>query len=553
MMHPFRYNLSIFLIVCLILTSFSTLAQDKEYWFYLEAKDSVFNPHFEPTKDILQYKGMDAKLKSVLGNYRVKVFKKTYRNATPKEYGRLFFVIADKEEFLEDILDNASHIFVSGERVAEEDQKIFEPNDYGLTSTIGKNESDDVLMDYYDFLGLPKAWYYTTGSRATILGIADAEIDTSSIEFRDKVKIIAPTIPSGSHGSGTAGIAAAQGNNGYRSTGVCYDCSIYSTSYGRFKDFEQLLELVQLDVPVINCSWVGSAYYESGQKAIDSMYRSGTLIIAASGNRDWNKTKGEKLYYPASYDNVISVASASYKFPKVTDNIKYEESGNPYGENIRGFLGRTIGFKDTSTFSEPFSYGASLTTLNKEVDLLAPVPGQLAMGKYITSGTIEYVMEATSPAAPLVTGTVGLMLSLYPCLAIDEIESILKLTSMNIDAIGDNSKYKGNYGAGILQTGDAVEMVFQMVQEGETVTISNQDFSRWDFKLTTYSEEVRIENQKFTGSSTLNLTTKKRIVLGPNTVLKPGKAGKISLKIDPSLAPECELKLRDPSILVDGR
>ena len=58
------------------------------------------------------------------------------------------------------------------------------------------------------------------------------------------------------------------------------------------------------------------------------------------------KTKGSKLYYPASYENVISVASVSYKYEDVEDHILLSDKGNYYGENIRGFLGRTVGFKN---------------------------------------------------------------------------------------------------------------------------------------------------------------------------------------------------------------
>ena len=42
-----------------------------------------------------------------------------------------------------------------------------------------------------------------------------------------------------------------------------------------------------------------------------------------------------------------------------------------------------------------------------------------------------------------------------------------------------------------------------------------------------------------------------RIVIKGNTVLKPGVNGKIALKINPKLEKECDLVLRDPSILED--
>lgn len=142
------------------------------------------------------------------------------------------------------------------------------------------------------------------------------------------------------------------------------------------------------------------------------------------------------------------------------------------------------------------------------------------------------------------------MFSLYPCLPVTEVESILKMTSTNIDHIEANKPFAGKYGAGMLHTGRAVKMVFDMFAEKGPVTIENQNFNRWDFKLTSHAEVI-LQNQTFKDDASLNLMSKKGITLGKNTVLKPNAKGKIHLKIDPTLQKECELQLRDPSILKD--
>lgn len=532
---------SVFL--CFYFISLFSFSQEQA-WMYIRAKDSSFNPVFTKVDNQFIYKGNDEKLKAILGKYVISEFKKTRKNTNKSTFNSTFFVIADKQFLLEELLQTASHIFTSGTILSEKDKKIFEPNDYGLTSTIGANKGVQVNLDYFDFLQVPKAWYYTTGSRNSVIGIADASVDTTNAEFKGKTKIIRPSSFSRGHGNGVAGIAAAQGNNAYGVPGVCYDCSIYATDYGHFKDLNQLVELSKAGAKVINCSWVSSTYHETAQAAVDSIFNNGTILVAAAGNSDWIKTKGSKLYYPASYENVISVASVSYKYEDVEDHILLSDKGNYYGENIRGFLGRTVGFKNKEAQTQPFSYPVSITTLNPEVDILAPSSGQFRISKWMLEDTIEYIWEASSPTAPLVTGTIGLMYSLAPCLPANEVESIIKMTALNIDSIGDNSKYKGNYGAGALQTGDAVEMVYQMFKDDETVYIDNQNFSRWDFKLTTYSNKTVLKNQRFTDSATLNLTSKNQIILSENTVLKPNEEGKIQLKIDPTLKKECELQVR---------
>ena len=525
------------------------LSQEDASWFYLRAKDTLFEVTFNKIDGNLKYTGEDTKLKNVLDQHTITTFKKTYRKARKENLKKTFFVISEKRSLMEDLLKEASHVFEYGEHILEEDKKIFEPNDYGLTSTIGDNKGFQVNLDYLDFLEVPKAWYYTTGSAKTIIGISDGTVDTTNLDFKGKTKVFQKSSFSNGHGSGVASIAAGQGDNAFGVPGVCYDCGIYATSYGHFRSFEQLLELSKAGVRVINCSWLNGRYYETAQAVIDEMFDNGTIIVAASGNSSWIKTdEGEKLYYPASYNHVVSVSTVMYKHESISDNI-LKLNDDYYADNIKYHLGRTIGFKDNDPSKTPRIYPVSVTTLNTEVDILAPSADLFSFGRYVKNGSKTYIhIEATSPAAPIVTGTIGLMFSLYPCLEVDEVESILKITSKNIDHIELNKPYLGKNGAGALNTGKAVEMVYQLYSEKETAFIENQNFTRWDFKLTSLSKGVIIRNQKFTDGATLELNAKNKIVLAENTSLKPGVDGSITLKINSTLQKECDLVLRDPSI-----
>ncbi|WP_347374308.1 S8 family serine peptidase [Aequorivita sp. Q41] len=526
----------------------NSLAQN-EAWFYLVAKDATVNPTFVQTGDVLTYSGNDTELKNIFSKYKIETFKKTLKKAKKQHLDKTFFVRCNSEALLQELLKNKANLFISGVIIPKEDRKIFEPNDYGLTSTVGENKGFKVNLDYLDFLEVPKAWYYTVGNPETIIGISDASVDTTDVEFAGKTKVVKKSKYSGGHGNGVASLAAAQGDNGYGVPGVCYDCGIYTTFYGSFKGFEQLLELSEIGVKVINCSWYSSYKAKSGQDAINKMFDNGTLLVVAAGNKNWMETKsGEIKYYPASYDHVISVSSAMYKYETISENILEEPNGKKYAENIKGYVGRTMGFRDEDV-SKPHIYPVSVTSLNTEVDILAPSTGTFLYGRYLNNDENIYDSnEHTSNSTPLVTGTIGLMLSLYPCLPIDEVESILKMTSLNIDDIEANKPFAGKYGAGMLNTGKSVAMVFNMFAEKNPVKIENQRFSRWDFKLTSLSEVV-MKNQEFTENATLNLTSKKQIVISEKTALKPNANGKIHLKIDPSLKKECELQLRDPSIL----
>ncbi|WP_310990977.1 S8 family peptidase [Aequorivita marina] len=533
------------------LFSFSGMAQE-EAWFYLRARDTAFVPSFKKNGDYLVYSGNDARLKAALRNYKVKIFKKTWKNARKENLKKTFFVVADKKALMTDLLQNVSNIFEFGELIAEEDKKIFEPNDYGLTSTIGENLGAQVNLDYLDVMNVPKAWYYTTGSRDVIIGLSDGTIDTNDIEFKGKSKIIQTSHLAKGHGYSVGESAAGQGDNAYGIPGICYDCSIYATNYRHFNTLEQLVELSEMGVKVINCSWGTRKYYETAQQAIYEMMDNGTVVVAIGHNPAFSETKGKVPYYPASYDKVISVSSVQHRYENVWENIKIEEDkGLYYANQIRYYLAINAGFKDNDTTKVTRHYPISISNLNKEIDILGPATGIFRYGELALNDKVDVSKyNQTSGVAPLISGTVALMFSLYPCLPAEEVETIIKLTSTNIDHIEPNKPYAGMYGAGMLNTGRAVEMVFDMFAERSPVKIENQRFSRWDLKLTAISE-ILMRNQEFTDAVDLKLTSKKQIRIAENTVLKPNATGKIHLKIDPSLKKECELQLRDPSILKD--
>jgi subtilisin family serine protease len=526
------------------------IAQDTNAWFYIRANEASFELTFKAENDELLYIGNDEILKEVLSKHKVFTFKKTFRKARKENLKKTFFVISEDTLLLDDLLRYAPHVFSSGELIAPEDKKIFEPNDYGNTSTIGENIGLPLNLDYYDYMNVPKAWYYTTGERDIVIGISDGEIYPSDIEFKDKTINLRKSYLSKGHGISVAASAAAQGDNGYGFPGVCYNCSLKGTNYNNPNSLDQLLELSAAGAKVINCSWGSTYYYQTAQDAINEMFENGTVVVAIQHNRSWSDTKGKVIFYPAGYDNVISISSGMHRYDKVTDNILWDEStGTPFAENIKGYVGRTVGFINHDTTSTHRIYPASIRNLNPKVDILGPATGIMRYGEYALHSKIDYsVTSQTSGVAPLISGTIGLMFSLYPCLPVDEVEGILKMTSINIDHIEANKPYAGNYGSGMLQTGDAVEMVYQLYSDKETATIEGQDFSRWDFKLTSLSEGVVMRNQIFREDAKLELKAKNSVVLAENTHLKPNSNGSISLKIDPYLQKEGDLRLRDPSI-----
>jgi subtilisin family serine protease len=174
-------------------------------------------------------------------------------------------------------------------------------------------------------------------------------------------------------------------------------------------------------------SWTSGCTYNSyAQTVIDEIYNNGTFIVAAAGN---GTTCGgaNNLVYPAAYNHVFAVTSVGS-----SDNIE-----------------RTIGNPNTRHQT------------NSSVDICAPghnVPLTAAPGWYLYN-------SGTSFAAPYVTGTIGLMVATNPNLTNSEIDSILRLTAINIDVI--NPAYVGKIGAGRLNSADAVRIAYEMTLEVE--------------------------------------------------------------------------------------
>ena len=531
------------LFIMFILSTLCGFAQD-EYWFYLRTKDTT-TLYFKKEGNFMKYVGKDKTLKEILAKEKIKVFKKTLRKAKIKDLNRTYFVIANNPNFLKNLLKVAPTIFVSGEPILGEDKKIYEPNDYGLTSTIGENIGMQANLDYLDVLGLPQAWYYTTGSRDVPIGISDGQLNPNDIDFKGKTTLFNKSGYSGGHGVNIAANAAAQGNNGMGFTGVCYDCSIYGTNYGHTWSYSEVVGLAKAGARVVNCSWVSTQYVESGQKVIDSLFNEGIIVVAAAGNRDFSKTKGKEYSYPASYRHVISVSSGMYRHEKPLDNILQLENGVYYTSNLRGSVGRTMGFPKNDTLQTPFVFEVSTAMLNTEVDILAPTAELLMFQEFLNKGEVTYhQFETTSGATPLVSGTIGLMFSLYPCLPAEEVEPILKITALNVDDVPGNKKFAGLYGAGLLQTGKAVKLLHDLKSENEIAYIENQKFNRWEFKVVGVSKEIVIRNQIFKDDATLYVESKNRIRIQSNTVLKPNKNGMVQLKINPDLKNHCDLRTR---------
>lgn len=207
------------------------------------------------------------------------------------------------------------------------------------------------------------------------------------------------------HGIHVSGIAAATANNGTGIAGTGYHSRLLpvkiSDELGRLvMAYEGIVYAADQGAKVINCSWGGSiGAGRFGQDIINyAVLNRDAIVIAAAGN-----SNNQVPLYPASYENVLSVAATN------AQDVKWE--GSSYGIYVDV---SAPGFNMLSTW---------------------------ANGTYITS-------SGTSMAAPAVAGAAAIVRSHFPHYSALQIMAQLKVTADNIDNIPGNNNFKGLLGSG---------------------------------------------------------------------------------------------------------
>ena len=280
------------------------------------------------------------------------------------------------------------------------------PNDYTI------EVSNPYALNLIDAEG---AWAITQGDPNVVIAISDQNYYANHEDLVGKVNYYDNTNTSSQgHGTAVATLAAGGTNNGVGKSSIGYNSSLalYRMNYN------EVLNASYNGARVVNLSWTsGCSYNQYLQDVMTEVYENGTFIVASAGN---GSTCGgaNNLVYPSAYDHVFSVTS-------IGENDNHERNvGDP-----------------NSTHQH-----------NNTVDLSAPgyyVPITAAPGWY-------YNGSGTSYAAPIVSGTVGLMVAANPCIGNADIEAILKSSASFIDDI--NPSYIGLIGSGRLNAAAAVKM-----------------------------------------------------------------------------------------------
>jgi serine protease len=244
------------------------------------------------------------------------------------------------------------------------------------------------------------------------------------------------------HGAFVSGCSSAIPDNGEGVAGTGFNAKflpvkISDASGALIMAYEGVVYAADHGCSVINCSWGsqgGAGIY--GQTVVNyATNNCDALVVAACGN-----AHNDNSYYPASYDNVISVG-ATY-----SDDCFWNDDFHGTGS----------------------SYGLF-------VDLSAP--GVLVSSTWVSGGYAT--STGTSFAAPIVCGAAALVKSHYPTYSALQIGEQLKLTTDNIDTLDCNEgkPYSGQMGTGRLNMYKALTTtnIPSIVMISHTVTDNNDE------------------------------------------------------------------------------
>lgn len=363
--------------------------------------------------------------------------------------------------------DSLSHNFVGGLTNVSRlpiGESMYTPNDY--TNNYGFTGGRPLW--YLDTIRAKLAWDLSKGDSSIKIAIIDNYFDVYNQNIESKIlgrlnmftnDTIMDTNPNHcDHGSIVAGIAACSTDDsaGYSSIGFKSNLLLYGIGLPNSANlcapisisagFKAIHQAMMDGADVINMSWGGYTTYVPGVGGeyldpdsfylyttayIDEAYEAGITLVAAEGNcgehggctlKDYNTGLIHDTInlpsFPASHAKVIAVASVD-----TTDKKSYFSSYHGY---------------------------VDISAPGNDLPIFEPTFGDSS------PDTISTFALGCSFAAPLVSGTAGLILAKNPCLTEADIKYIIQRSAKNIDSL--NLIYHDSLGAGRLDAYKALQL-----------------------------------------------------------------------------------------------
>ena len=328
---------------------------------------------------------------------------------------------------------------------------------------------------FLEQIGVPDVWDKTTGSREIIIAVLDSGVDINHPDLRQNIWHNTAERPNGidddgngyiddfdgwdfvsddngvgpdtgnefsatgiHHGTVVAGLIGAVGNNGTDSTGVAMKSSIMSLkvmdNHG-LGEVAHVIKAIQYAVDngadIINLSFSGPESSEALKQAMRKAHAAGVIVVVAAGNDNDDADSGNLDFHP--------------KFPVCTDN----------NSSINAVVG--VGAVDSEDVLTDFSnYGSCLDLVAPGDSIVSTLNHEPSRNKF--NETFGGYFSGTSLAAPLVSGTAALLMSLHSTWTHEDIVVAMYESADPIDF--KNTDKIGKLGRGRLNAAKAANVQF---------------------------------------------------------------------------------------------
>lgn len=286
--------------------------------------------------------------------------------------------------------------------------------DEGSVAAVGVNDPQTGGQYSLDRMRVRDAWSLSTGA-SNAIAVLDTGVQFSHPDLAGRLLggydfVNGDPDPSDDNGHGTwvSGIIAANANDGYGIAGISWSDKILPVKIMNGEGTGSTANLLTAirwsadqGAKVINMSVGGFPYSQAMQDAVNYAWSKGAVLVGAAGNN-----RREENFYPASFDNVVSVSATQPE-----DEFSNWSSWGPKVD-----------------VSAP---GSSVLTTNCYV---------CTYGGHNTWGSHTYI-SGTSFATPNTAGVVALMRARYPSYTPQQIVDRLIATVDDLGYAGYDVKY----------------------------------------------------------------------------------------------------------------
>lgn len=222
------------------------------------------------------------------------------------------------------------------------------------------------------------AWKKQEGSPEILVAVLDTGVRGTHQELSDRflplgynwVEDNIDTSDDNGHGTLVSGIVCAKTNNSYGIAGLAQvslmaEKILDSSGYGYWADVASaIVHAADMGADIILMSFGSYTASSTAEAAVNYAYNKGCLLFAAAGNNG-----NDNPFYPAAYENVISVTATSGRPDSITSYSNYgnwielsapgglDEDGDGVVENNEHWILSTW-HSDEQAFS--YSYGTSM-------------------------------------------------------------------------------------------------------------------------------------------------------------------------------------------------